>query len=314
MRRILGTTAALVLLVATSVVAQQVYSGTVLRIDPSAGVIVFDDGRMLQTTADSVIISGNQRVMFSGLRQGHQVAIYQAQPVALRDGRYIVMSDAGARAATGTMAPAPSAVITGPTTAVVPPPPPPPAVVTMAPPAATVVTQPGPIATKTEWGPAFEVSGRVLRSDATSQVIVLDSGRNVHLTEDTQVLLNGVQPVPLSTLHPGSHVVIRSLSPFASQNGRDYVPMTEVARGTVVRMDQPGVLVLNDGRTVRTAADTVVLVDNRPAQLTTVPPGARVVVYQNGSTMTIVSEAAAASPSLVPQAGLKERENDWQRQ
>lgn len=287
---------ALVLLVATSVAAQQVYTGTVLRTDPSAGVIVFHDGRMLQTTADSVIISGNQRMMFSGLAQGTPVTVYQAQPVALRDGRYVVMSDAGARAATG-VAPI------GPNTTVVPPPPP--ATVAVAPPATSVVTSREVVI------PSFEVSGHVGRVDPTGRVIVLNDGRKVHVTEDTQVLINGTQLSPLSTLHPGTHVVIRSMRPFAGQQSGEWVPMREVARGTIVRTDQPGVIVLSDGRTIRTTPDTVVLIDNRPATLTTVQPGARVVIYQDGTTMAVVNEPAA-SPSLVPEAGLKERENDRQ--
>lgn len=289
---------ALVLLVATSVAAQQVYTGTVLRTDPSAGVIVFHDGRMLQTTADSVIISGNQRMMFTGLAQGTQVTVYQAQPVALRDGRYVVMSDVGERTASG-VAPI------GPTTAIVPPPPPPPAIVAVAPPATTVVPRTEVVT------PSFEVSGHVLRADATGRVIVLTDGRKVHVTEDTQVLINGTQPTPLSTLYPGTHVVIRSMRPFAGQRSGEWVPMREVARGTIVQTDQPGFIVLNDGRTIRTTPNTVVLIDNRPVTLTTVRPGARVVIYEDGTTMAVVNEPAA-SPSLVPEAGLKERENDRQ--
>jgi hypothetical protein len=62
---------------------------------------------------------------------------------------------------------------------------------------------------------------------------------------------------------------------------------------------------------VRTTPDTVILIDNRPVALTTVRPGARVVVYQDGTTMAVVNEPAA-SPALVPEGGLKERENDRQ--
>ena len=302
MRKLGMMAAGLVLLVATSVAAQQVYTGTVMRVDPSAGVIVFDDGRMLQTTADTVIISGNQRMMFSGLQSGRQVTVYQAQPVALRDGRYIVMSDVGARAATGTP-------VTGLSAATVPPPPPPPPASTM------VVTPPatGVVQTTEVIAPTFEISGHVRRADPTGRVIVLTDGRKVHLTDDTQVLLNGTQSTPLSTLYPGSHVVIRSLRPFAGARGGDWVPMNEVARGTIVRTDQPGVLVLNDGRTIRTTADTVVLIDNRPVALTHVPTGSRVVIYQNGDTTAVVNEPAA-SPALVPEAGLKDKENDRQGQ
>jgi hypothetical protein len=297
--------AGLVLLMATSAAAQQVYTGTVLRIDPSAGVIVFEDGRMLQTTADSVIIGGNQRMLFSSLRPGSPVTVYQAQPVALRDGRYIVMSDVGARAATGS-------TYSGPTTAVVPPPPPaPPGYVVAAPPATAVVTQPGTSIVaqpdRSSMIPTFEIAGHVRRADPYARLIVLDDGRKVWLTEDTQVLINGVDQPALNNIAAGSYVVIRSVHPFAGSRDA-WAPMREVARGTIVRTDQPGVLVLNDGRTVRTTPDTVVLVDGRPVTLTTVRPGARVMIYQNGETTAIVNEPLA-SPALVPDAGLRQEEN-----
>jgi hypothetical protein len=158
--------------------------------------------------------------------------------------------------------------------------------------------------------PAFEVAGDVLRADATGRVVTLADGRKVHLTDDTQVLLNGVQPVPLSTLKPGSPVIIRSARPFAGGRGGALVPMTEYARGTVVRVDQPGVLVLSDGRTVPTTSDTVVYIDRRPVTVTNVQPGTQVVVYRDGNS-TVVTDPAA-SPRLYPEAGLREKEMDRQ--
>ncbi|MBI1733816.1 MAG: hypothetical protein HYR51_01460 [Candidatus Rokubacteria bacterium] len=292
MRRIATAVTGLVLLAVTSVAAQQAYTGTVLRIDPAAGVIVFQDGRMFQTTADTVIISNNQRTMLHSLNQGSQVTVYSAQPVALRDGRYVLMSETGARAATSST--------------VIVPPPPAGAVVTT-PGTTTVVTQPA----REEWTmPAFEVSGHIFRADHMGRVIHMRDGRKVHVTEDTQVLLNGTQPVQLSTLAPDSYVVVRSVRPFAGSRS-ELVPMSEVARGTVVRVDQPGVIVLNDGRAFRTSQDTVVYVDRRPVTVSTLHPGTRVVVYQDGSTLAVVSDPAA-SPALVPEAGLQQKENDRQ--
>lgn len=320
MRKVAAMAASLVLLAATSVAAQQVYSGTVLRVDPAAGVIVFDDGRMLQTTADTVVISGNQRMMFSSLRQGSIVTVYHGQPVALRDGRYVLLSEAGTRApGSGTTVyappPASSTIVTAPPAAVVTSPP---GVVVTAPPAAVVTTPPAAVVTAPPAGavvypstatvvPTFEVSGTVLRADERGQVLTLHDGRKVHLTTDTQVLINGTQPTPLSTLKPGTFVVVRSLRPFWGQ--RELSPMREVARGTIVRMDQPGVIVLNDGRTIRTTNETVMLVDNRPVTLTTVQPGTRVVIYQDGPATAIVNEPAA-SPALTVEGGLREREVD----
>jgi hypothetical protein len=294
MRSIGYIAAGLVLLGVTSAPAQQVaqpqqhtsqtqpaHTGSVLRIDPQAGVVWFDDGRMFQTTADTVIISGNQRVTFAALEPGTAITIYSAQPVAFRDGRYVILSDAtGSRA---VVAPPAGAVVASPSTT-------------------TVVTQ-------SAMTPAFEVSGHVRRADATSRVLTLDDGRKVHLTDDTQVLMNGTQPVQLTTLKPGTFVVVRSVRPFAGQRNGDWVEMKEIARGTIVRTDQPGYLVLSDGRTIQMTGDTVVLIENRPVALSTIQPGARVVIYQNGSVTAVVNEPSA-SPALVPQGGLKEKEND----
>jgi hypothetical protein len=195
-------------------------------------------------------------------------------------------------------------VVPAPGTVVVPAPPPSGTIVT-APGATTVVTQPA-----TEPAAPFEVSGHIYRADHMGRVIHMRDGRKVHVTEDTQVLLNGVQPVQLSTLAPDSYVVVRSVRPFAGARG-EVLPMSEVARGTVVRVEQPGVLVLSDGRTFRTSTDTVVYVDRRPVTVSAIQPGTRVVVYQDGSTLAVVSDPAA-SPALVPEAGLKEKENDRQ--
>jgi hypothetical protein len=305
MRRIACLAIVLLLVGVTSIAAQQPYSGTVLKVDPAAGVIVFQDGRMLQTTADSVIISGNQRTLLSNLRPGTGVTVYQAQPVVLRDGRYVLLQDAAGRTARASSPPA--------STVVTPAPPHSTAIVTQ-PPASTVVTpapSPSTVVTQSQASvPAFEVAGDVLRADATGRVVALADGRKVHLTDDTQVLLNGVQPVPLSTLKPGSHVVIRSARPFAGGRDGTLAPMTEYARGTVVRVDQPGVLVLSDGRTVPTTSDTVIYMDRRPVTVTNLQPGTHVVVYRDGNT-TVVTDPAA-SPRLYPEAGLREKEMDRQ--
>ena len=297
----------LVLLAVTSVAAQQVYSGTVLRIDPGAGVVVFQDGRMFQTTADTVIIYNNQRTTLHALNQGVPVTVYSAQPVAIRDGRYVVISDTGARVATGptVVVPAPPAPPAS-STVVVPAPAPPASAVVPAPSSTTVITQPAPAGPV----PTFEVAGHIFRADHMGRVIHMQDGRKVHVTDDTQVLLNGTQPAQLSTLAPNSYVVVRSVRPFAGSR-TELVPMSEVARGTVVRVEQPGMIVLNDGRTFRASPDTIVYVDRQPVAVSAIRPGTPVVVYQDGSTLAVVSHPAA-SPALVPEAGLQQKENDRQ--
>jgi hypothetical protein len=92
-RRLGLAIAALVLVTAVGASAQQAYTGNVMRIEPGASVIVFDDGRMVQTSADSVILIGNDRVALGSLRPGTTVSIYSARPVAYRDGRYVVIAE-----------------------------------------------------------------------------------------------------------------------------------------------------------------------------------------------------------------------------
>jgi hypothetical protein len=283
-RATLFVIAALVLVVATGALAQQPFTGAVARTDSNAGVIVFQDGRMLQTTADSVIISGHQRVGFARLQPGAMVTVYGAHPVAFRDGHYVAL---------GPMtSPAPSTAIVVPPASST--------IVTTAP-AHTVTTTP----VTTTHGPMFEVSGIVQRTDPTSGVIALTDGRKVHITPDAQVLV-GNAPVAIGSIKPGTPVVVRSARPFAGQADA-FVPMQSVASGTVVRVDRGSAIVLSDGRVISTTPGTVIMVDNRPAQVTTLTPGSHVVIYENGDA-AVVGAPAASPPLIYPEAGLREWE------
>jgi hypothetical protein len=301
--------AALVLLVVASASAGQPFAGTVLRVDPGAGVIVFQDGRMVQTTADSVILSQNQRVALGTLAPGAMITVYDAYPVAMRDGRYVVM---GPNIATAPLQTTPPAV------AIVPPPAPPAVVVSPPPPAVAVVPSSPmvtttPSATVVNGQPVFEVSGTVARTDLTSGVIALTDGRKIHTTADTQVLA-GNAPVEIDTLQPGTFVTVRSVHPFAGQSGF-YSTMQPVASGTVARVDRGSAIVLSDGRVISTSPNTVVMLDNRPVAPTTVAPGANVVIYDSatGQSTVIGPGAAAASPPLLyPGAGLREHQSPFQ--
>lgn len=292
---------ALALAVVAGAHAQQVWNGTVMRIDPGAGVIMFEDGRMLQTTADTVIISGNQRVMFGTLQPGTGVTVYGSQPVVLRDGRYVVI---------GQAMPSPVAPAQPPPSTAVVVPPPPATVVVPPPPAATVITAPPPAVTRApvEAGPpVYQTSGVVLRTDWDTGKITMTDGRTIHVDTDTQVLVNN-QPVPIGTIKPGTPVVVRSVKPFAGADG-GYAPMREVASGSVVRVERGSAIVLSDGRIIPTAPGTVVMVENRPVDVRTLTPGTYVIIYRDGSTT--VSEPAASPPlypPLYPGAGLRERE------
>ncbi len=92
-RRIGLIACGLVLVAVAGTGAQQVFRGTVMRVDPDAAVIIFDDGRMVQTTLDSTIISGTDGVTLQTLAPGTVIIVESAQPVAFRDGRYVVIGE-----------------------------------------------------------------------------------------------------------------------------------------------------------------------------------------------------------------------------
>ena len=88
--------------------------------------------------------------------------------------------------------------------------------------------------------------------------------------------------------------------------------------GTVIRIDpQSSVVVLDDGRMYRVTPSTVFMVDNRPAQFTTIRPGERVtiqagepVIYREGRYLALqpapppVVTQAPAYPSAAPAAAV----------
>ena len=107
MIRWVGLTAcALVLLAVTAVTAQQVVTGTVVRLDQPAGVVILDNGQMYQATPQTVFLVNNQPATFATLAPGTPIAIQYAQPVMYRDGRYVVMTQ-----------PAPAGTVVAPTAA-----------------------------------------------------------------------------------------------------------------------------------------------------------------------------------------------------
>jgi hypothetical protein len=278
MRRAGIATAALVLFLVGGAVAQQVFSGTVLRTDPVAGVIVFDDGRMIQTTADSVIVSGNQRVALGALGPGLSVSVYSGQPVALSAGRYVAITE-----------PVPGTVTSGPP-GVGAPPPPPRAVVT-APAASAVVTAPA--------AGAYEVHGVVARVDEPHRTIQFTDGRRVRVSSDTEVRVeNGPAVTRLGALSRGTPVVVRSVRPFVATDDT-LAAVSPVASGSVVRVDPGGTVVLSDGRLISPSGNTVVMVNNRPVAVTTLTPGTPVVIYQSPG-LDPAASPASAEPSAFP--------------
>jgi hypothetical protein len=272
------TACALVLLAVTAVTAQQVVTGTVVRIDQPARVVVLDNGQMYQAMPQTVFLVNNQPTSFATIAPGTPVVVQYGQPVVYREGRYVVMTQ-----------PAP---------------------------AGTVVAAPAPMAG------VYEVSGVVRYADAVRGIIRFDDGRNIAVNENVQVTANGA-PVLLSTLAPGTFVVVRSTKPLAFRDNTYYVttgtpvvtypaPVVAMApvTGTLVRFDQPNLMVLSDGRVIPATAQTVVMVDNRAVPLTALYPGTRVVIYPNGQSAIVTDPMPAAFPAplISPEAGLREKE------
>lgn len=280
MGRVGLTACALVLLAVTAVTAQQLVTGTVVRIDQPARVVVLDNGQMYQTTPQTVFLVNNQPTSFATIAPGTPVVVQYGQPVVYREGRYVVMTQ-----------PAP---------------------------AGTVVAVPAPMAG------VYEVSGVVRYADAARGIIRFDDGRNIAVNENVQVTANGA-PVLLSTLAPGTFVVVRSTKPLAFRDNTYYVttgtpvvtypaPVVAMApvTGTVVRFDQPNLIVLSDGRVIPATVQTVVMVDNRTVPLTALQPGTRVVIYPNGQAVIVTDPIPSAfpGPMISPEAGLREQETE----
>src|SRR5882672_9559783 len=86
-------------LAASGAIGQDVYMGTVTRIDQPARVIIFDDGRMYRVMPNTMLLTDNRPVMYTTLQPGSYVVVRAGEPVTYYNGQYIV-------ATTGAMAPA----------------------------------------------------------------------------------------------------------------------------------------------------------------------------------------------------------------
>jgi hypothetical protein len=273
-RRVGLAACAFVLLAVATVSAQQIITGTVVRIDQPAGVVVLDNGQMYRTTPQTVFLVNNQPMTFGTIQPGTPLIVQYGEPVVYREGRYVVMTQ------------------TAPSSGV------------------------------------FEVSGVVRWVGAHEPgraSLTLDDGRHIWINENTQVLANGA-PVMISTLRPGTFVVIRSTKPLAFRNNTYYVPASTavvapgttvvtqpapaVVTGTVVRFDQPNAIVLSDGRVIPATAQTVVMVDNRPVPFTALRPGYQVVIYPNGQTSAVINDPYAFAGPRYPEMGLREKETE----
>ena len=130
----------------------------------------------------------------------------------------------------------------------------------------------------------YEISGIVRWVNVSS--LTLDDGRHVWVDERTLVTAGG-SPVMLSTLRPGTFVIIRSSQPMTMRKTGPaaYAPaMTTSAPvvGTIARFDQPNFIVLTDGRVIPANANTLAIVNNQSVPVAMLQPGTPVTIYPDG--------------------------------
>ena len=171
--------------------AQDMYVGTVTRVDQPAQVIVFEDGRMYRVVPNTAVLIDNRPVAYTTLQPGARVIVRGGQPVAFREGQYVIIS--------GPAAAAPVVTAPGTTTTTV-----------------TTVTAPQVVASAT---------GIVAAYDPKANVVVLTDGRVVQLTSKSAILVNGMPSTP-AQLRPGMPVSISAANPVVYRNGR-YVLLNE---------------------------------------------------------------------------------------
>ena len=276
MIRWIGLTAcALLMLAVTAVTAQQVVTGTVVRIDQPAGVVVLDNGQMYQTTPQTLYYVNNQPATFATLAPGTPVVVQHGQPVMYRDGRYVVMTH-----------PAPASgvfEVSG--------------VVKYADAVRRIV--------RFEDGRNISIDENVqllangapvmLSTVRPGTFVVARSSKPLAFRDNTYYVTTGTPVIA----HPAP-VVATAPAPVVTTS-----PIT----GTFVRYDQPNLIVLSDGRVIPASAQTMVMVDNRMVPYATLQPGTHVVIYPNGQAAVVADPIPAAFPwPIGPEAGLREVE------
>ena len=180
-RRISLTACTLVLGLTLAAGADEVITGTVVRVDEHAGVIVLDDARMYRVADGGAVLVDSQAMELREVEPGTRVVIRSGQPVEYRDGQYVVITQ-----------PEPAAS-----------------------PATTVVTPPPAPITLTEGA----ITGTVSSVDEPASVVVLSDGRMVQIGPKTIILADG-RPIHLAALKPGAKVIISAVNPVVYRNGR----------------------------------------------------------------------------------------------
>jgi len=75
------------------VISQPQVSGTVSRVDVAQGIVVFEDGRIVQIGPKTVALVDGRPVTLTELRPGTQVVLAANNPVVYRSGRYALMNE-----------------------------------------------------------------------------------------------------------------------------------------------------------------------------------------------------------------------------
>ncbi len=187
-------TAVLALLLASGGLAQPVTAtvdqqGRIVRLDPQANVLVLDDGRMVRSTPDTVILIDDRPVQFSALEPGAVVVVRSGEVVVLRDGRYVPLAES---APAGVAAMPGAAAVSAPVVAAVP--------------ASPVVLQDG------------TVSGTVASVDLTQGLVRLSDGR-AYLTSPKTAIISRNEPTDIAALRPGMTVTMGP-DPVVYRDGR----------------------------------------------------------------------------------------------
>ena len=79
-------------LAASAAIGQDVYTGTVTRIDEPAQVIIFEDGRMYRVVPNTMVLVDNQPMTYMTLEPGTRVVLRGGEPVMFRDGQYVLFT------------------------------------------------------------------------------------------------------------------------------------------------------------------------------------------------------------------------------
>jgi Cu/Ag efflux protein CusF len=77
-RSIAGSICALALVTAAAAQAEEVVTGTLKHVDARTGVVVLEDGRVIQTTTDTVFLVETPALRLAGVRPGTRVMVIES--------------------------------------------------------------------------------------------------------------------------------------------------------------------------------------------------------------------------------------------